>query len=212
MTINLKEERDRGSRNAWNVHDDLKGRSLESLRSYQTNDSLPFGVCVVNLHGDLNVGIILRTAALTGARNVFVFGRKGYDKRSTVGANKYLNVQFIDGMVDDYTVDHVEFHLRLFESGYYPVFIEQGGTPLSEYDWNHHPLDGFLPCVVMGNEANGIPESLMRSNDAVVSIEQRGVIRSFNVSSAASIVLYDISQKIIKLDTPSMSRNHMMAF
>lgn len=214
MTINLKLERQKAIRNAWNVHDHLKGRSITSLRDYQANDSLPFGVCAVNLLGDLNVGIILRTAALTGARKVFVFGRKNYDKRSTVGAEKYLDIEFVDGMLDDTTVDPSAFHLALFESGYYPVFVEQGGVPLDEYDW-FPAHENFMPCLVFGNEGLGIPETLMDPGCEIVSIPQRGVIRSFNVSSAASIVMHNLSQKLSEKSNRTnvlVNRNQMMAF
>lgn len=215
-TIDYRVEREKAIRSSWNVHDRLKGRSMESLRSYQSNDSAPFGVCILNLLGDLNVGIILRTAALTGAKKVFIFGRKKYDKRSTVGAYKYLDIEHIDnGMLDEMTVDPNTFHLTLFENHFYPVFVEQGGVPLQEYDW--HPVvgDGFMPCLVFGNEGHGVPDNLMEPGCEIVSIEQRGVIRSFNVSSAASIVMYHLSQRLsspkIRSDTLP-NRNHLMAF
>jgi tRNA G18 (ribose-2'-O)-methylase SpoU len=46
-------------------------------------------------------------------------------------------------------------------------------------------------CLVFGNESNGLPESFLNSDMKKISIPQLGVLRSFNVSAAAAIVMWD---------------------
>ena len=61
--------------NFWNVHDELKGLSIDQLQEIQKKESFPFAVCVLNLTGDLNTGMIARTACIHGAQEFIVFGR-----------------------------------------------------------------------------------------------------------------------------------------
>lgn len=187
--------------NFWNVHDRYKDRSLDALRAVQDAASLPFAVCVLNLTGDLNVGMIVRTACTMGASNVILYGRRKYDKRSTVGAQNYIPIERIDGFHDDgQTLDTIRFREVMVKRGCVPVFVEQGGTPIETIDW-----DGFLghdrkadlpvPCLVFGNESEGIPVEMMLG-ELVVSIHQRGVLRSLNVSAAAAIVIHSLSSHL----------------
>jgi tRNA G18 (ribose-2'-O)-methylase SpoU len=77
-----------------------------------------------------------------------------------------------------------------------PIFCEHGGDNVFTINWKDIIgkiiENGFEPCIVMGNEGNGIPEVILMQvtplNGHLVSIPQKGVIRSFNVSSAFSII------------------------
>jgi tRNA G18 (ribose-2'-O)-methylase SpoU len=74
----------------WNVHDDLKDKTLPELQKICKNDQLPFAVCALNVTGDLNLGMMMRTASLFGAERFIIYGRHNYDSRTTVGAQNYL--------------------------------------------------------------------------------------------------------------------------
>ena len=94
----------------YNVHDHLKAYDVPTLKDITEQDRLPFAVCIINLVGDLNTGIIIRTANLMGAEKVFVFGRRRYDRRSTVGSHNYVDVVQVGGFDNDGYVDPVKFH------------------------------------------------------------------------------------------------------
>ena len=183
-----------------NVHDELKGLSVPELRQICDKDRLPFGVCVLNITGELNVGTIIRNALLTGARKVGIIGRRKYDKRGTVGSYNYLDVDRVDGLNDDgITINTSVFWDWMKENNFFPVFIEHGGILLNNINWgdieyNHMP---YQPCLVFGNENRGIQEDLLNDNrGTIVSIAQRGVIRSFNVASASAIAMHSLSQSM----------------
>jgi tRNA G18 (ribose-2'-O)-methylase SpoU len=184
--------------NFWNVHDRYKDRSIEELKAIQDNASLPFAVCILNLTGDLNVGMIVRTACTMGAQHVILYGRRKYDKRSTVGAQNYTTISRIHGLMSDgVTLDVTPFHKMMAMHDYTPIFVEQGGTPIDTIDW-----DGFVPtegtpCLVFGNESEGIPPAMMEG-ELVVSIHQRGVLRSLNVSAAAAIAIHSLASHLGK--------------
>ncbi len=179
-----------------NVHDHLKGKSVEDLRDFCDQDRHPFAVCILNVTGELNVGTIIRNALLTGAKQVAIIGRRKYDKRGTVGSQNYIEVERLEGLNDDgLTIDTDIFWGWMNKNGYRPIFVEQGGTPLNKIDWltwvmRMQPL---LPCLVFGNENRGVQDDLLYDRRGrIVSINQRGVIRSFNVASASAIVMYDM--------------------
>ncbi len=171
----------------WNVRDELKGKTLEEINQQQPK--YPFAVGVINVDGDLNIGMMLRTAVIFGASNFFIFGKKKFDKRSTVGAQNYIELVKAD-------IDNLEQELN--NRYYFPVFIETGyetwdqNTAQWLYLKESHRHHG-TPCFVFGNEAEGISKELIGSNTAV-SIYQPGVLRSLNVSAAAAIVMQRYSE------------------
>lgn len=179
-----------------NVHDHLKGISVEDLRDLCDKDRLPFAVCILNVTGELNVGTIVRNALLTGARQVAIIGRRKYDKRGTVGSQNYIEVERLDGLNDDgLTIDPDVFWGWMAKHGYRPIFVEQGGTLLNEIDWYNWVMSmrPLLPCLVFGNENRGVQDDLLYDRRGrIASIPQLGVIRSFNVASASAIVMYDM--------------------
>ena len=175
----------------YNVADEYKDNTVEENRERCRKDSLPFSIAVMSIAGDLNIGMMMRSASLLGARDFFIFGRKKYDKRSTVGAQNYINVH-------QYPMDVKFVHAVCQDTGYTPVFIEQGGLtiPLSDGEWSRMPTN---PMFVFGSESDGISEDIIYSfpHSPVISIPQRGVLRSFNVSSAMSIVTWEYFRHIV---------------
>lgn len=183
--------------NGRNVHDNLKTLTVEELKAETTKDRLPFQVMALNLTGDLNIGNIVRSSILLGAEKVWIFGRRQYDKRGTVGSHNYIDVEQVFGFEENtFEFDKVKFKEIVAKNYLWPFFIEQGGIDLNKMDWDG-PWYDFTPLLVFGNETNGIPDSFMEGygKNRIVSIPQKGVIRSFNVSTAMGIVTWDFVSK-----------------
>ncbi len=182
--------------NFWNVRDEYKTKSLDDLVAISNSDRLPFAVCVINITGDLNVGMMMRTACLMGAERFIIFGRRKYDKRSTVGAQNYIEVVRIDAMIDDKNIDVSKFHLMMEDYHYVPFMFETNGLPFAR--WNAKKFLPYNPCLVFGNEGYGLPSELLSTArpKTTISIPQRGVLRSLNVSSAAAIAMYEVAQQL----------------
>lgn len=179
----------------WNVHDNLKGLSIEELREVNEKDRLPFAVCAINVTGDLNVGIMLRTACVMGAERFFIIGRRKYDKRSTVGAYNYMDVVRVDALDEDLELKVDIFRQIMDEYSYKPVMFETNGVDITK-NFSVNSIKPWKPCLVFGNEGMGLPAGLLTKSDIVVSIPQRGVLRSLNVSSAASMAMYEVAKQL----------------
>ncbi|WP_294541498.1 TrmH family RNA methyltransferase [uncultured Rhodoblastus sp.] len=53
----------------------------------------------------------------------------------------------------------------------------------------------FPVCLVLGGEFDGVSQQVVDLCDAVIEIPMRGMANSINVSTAAAIVLYDLSRR-----------------
>ena len=174
----------------FNVHAPFQSLSTEHIQKLSAATALPVALMLYNLTGDINIGMSIRTAAILGCSDVFVVGKRRYDRRSEVGAKNYIQIHRLPKILPSFFAEH-----KLI-----PIFIEQGGIPLEEFSFkpylpNKIP-EGHKVVIVVGSEAYGLPLSLIRSIQApILSISQYGVMRSFNVSVAASIVLYEFSKQ-----------------
>lgn len=185
--------------NGLNVHDHYKHLTVEELRSVQEAERVPFSVAALNVTSDMNIGTLIRNACLTGAEDVYIIGRRKIDRRGTVGAQNYIKVHRIYALKDDgVTIDPHIFVQTMRENNLRPIFVEQGGLMLNEFNWADYlntPSDlTTKPCLVFGNENSGIPDDILATQilfrgSFVVSIPQKGVLRSYNVGTSSGIVM-----------------------
>jgi tRNA G18 (ribose-2'-O)-methylase SpoU len=196
--INVSKARDCAlaeSNSCFNVHDHLKGMSVEELKQVSLKDRLPWHTVCLNVTGDLNVGTMIRTSHCLGASSVIIFGRQKIDNRSLVGSANYIHVEKVK---DEWNCASPErFHDEMVSRRLVPILVEMGGIPIHKVNWDIRmeaiQLRGHQPCLVMGNETGGIPREIEMickniPNSFTISIPQRGVIRSMNVGVAHAIV------------------------
>lgn len=197
--FNLREHRDREllkANSSRNVHDEVKHLTVPELQELSLQDRLPFWVMCLNVLGDLNVGSIIRSSHLFGAEKVVVFGRRRFDSRSLVGAANYIEVEKVFGLRDNDSevIDSEKFQEFCSTNNIHPLFVEQGGVNVFEFDWkgvyNTCLLSGKKPMLVLGTENSGIPQDILDLNipKSVLSIPQKGCIRSHNVAMAFATV------------------------
>lgn len=178
----------------YNVYTPFQEMTKEKTKSISNKLCLPYAVCLLNFNGDSNIGMTVRTSAVMGASEVYIIGNKKYDKRSTVGAYHYIKINRSPWLTEP---------VRFFEAeGYVPIIIEQGGEPLEEFDFRPYFKPDKKPVLIMGSEGNGLDkEWLTKLKDAgakTVTISQCGIIRSLNVSIAASMVIYELCKQMKK--------------
>lgn len=177
--------------NHFNVRDEFKDNTVAENVAICNRDRLKFSVGCINITGDLNIGMMLRSACLFGAENFYIFGRKKFDKRSTVGAENYINI--VQYVFDDPIHADQDIALKLAEvemkMGHNIVLCETGGKELGyNVDWNAYD---YNPLFIFGSESHGVPEIISKQFENKISIPQRGVMRSFNVSAAMNIICWD---------------------
>lgn len=179
--------------NELNVTDDLKGLSVKEIFEIQKSRTVPFAVCAFNILGNINISTILRTSVIMGAEKFFIVGRKRWDRRGTVGAQNYIDMEIHSTMENELEIDSVAVHKIITDAGYTPVVVDTfPPDEVSEYNFATKEYPD-KPCLVFGNEGLGLPDNFMALCDNKITIPQYGVMRSLNVSVAAGIVINHVS-------------------
>lgn len=165
----------------YNVHSCFQEKTKEDLKKISSALALPVHLMLFNLDGNMNIAMSIRTAAVLGCSDVWIVGKRRYDARPEVGANHYVNIHKTDFITPSF----------FEEQGLQPILVEQGGTALEEMSFK--PYFKTKVCFIVGSESNGIPTEFLDAMKGTprVSISQYGLIRSLNVSIAASIVLFE---------------------
>ena len=200
-----------------NIKNYYKDQNSELVKRISCSQNLNYSVCTLSLLGNLNVGTIMRTAQMFGVDKYFVFGRRIFDCRSTVGSEKYMNVVRVFGIegfdededmkyiskisIEDRVLCPNKFYQTMIDYNLVPVFIEQ--TPDAVYDdqinWNlvHAKIpNGKQICFIFGNEGDGIDKSILKVGKTipgsfVLCIRQLGALQSLNVSAAAAMIMHN---------------------
>ena len=180
----------------YNVHTPLQGLPVEKVKEFSAKTALPLVLMMYNLNGDMNIGMSVRSAVIYGCSDVYIVGKKRYDRRPEVGAKNYIKFHRVPTITPSF----------FMENKLVPILVEQGGTALEEFSFKpylpHKLLEGWKVCLVMGSESTGLPMELFKELKApIVTISQYGVMRSLNVSVATGIVLYEYCRQWRKSST-----------
>ena len=151
-----------------------------------------------NLRSCHNVGSIIRTANGFGRQRFVFLGTCPYpaltnDSRlpwqaarqtrqiakTALGAELEIQAEYFAGAQAFLNAGRCR-HIACLEQ-------TEASQPLTDFDW---PAD---LCLVVGNELNGVSKPLLDIADSCLHIPMLGSKRSFNVSVAAAIALYQQS-------------------
>lgn len=128
-----------------------------------------------------NVGTIIRTAAATGVKDIYLIG----------SADPFSPKAVRSSMSGIYSV-------RLHFIGYDDLKEVFSGVTLIAGDMNGKNVFDLAVngdyCVAVGNEANGISENLRAAADEIASIPMTEYAESLNVGVALSVMLYTLKK------------------
>ncbi len=106
--------------------------------------------------------------------------------RVTKGADTWVEVEKLPRNMESFQ--------KIKDKGYkiLAVSLENDATMLPDYEINE-PV-----ALVFGTEMEGVSQEILDFADETLAIPMYGFTRSFNVSVAASICMYELKQKLIK--------------
>ncbi len=131
-----------------------------------------------------NLGSIIRTAALTGIKNILLTRKSttpitATAVKASAGAIFHVKLSLTD------SVKFIAESLK--EEGIDIFALERGGKPIQEMEFPEKLI------LIVGSEHYGIRKSLMEISDYIVSLSQHPVVNSYNVSVASGIAFYIIN-------------------
>jgi tRNA G18 (ribose-2'-O)-methylase SpoU len=212
-----------GDGRPFNIADKYRDIPVKEIRDDVIAKSLGYTVMALNIHGCLNIGNLMRTVNLCGARKFIIFGRRKYDSRGCVGAQHYIDMERVDAIrdadkrdftdenlvdklaEDDYILDEQVFMDYIIRNNYLPVFIEQDQFSKPATDYNITSIIyraqelAKLPCFILGNESFGIPRNILDTRGKfelsyTLELKQKGSIRSHNVANCGAILCYKVME------------------
>jgi tRNA G18 (ribose-2'-O)-methylase SpoU len=164
-----------------NVIDKFKHMLQDQIKEEMKKEYGNFSILVENLHGYWNLGTCIRNANIFGVEKVYYYGKKNYDKRSTVGMQHYTDVEYINYE-----------RLKELSKEYIFLYIDniEGAVPIENFLKRAY----FKECkylLIFGEEGEGISKELFNiiNGPITIYINQYGCGRSLNVSVANGIVL-----------------------
>lgn len=161
-----------------NVVDKFKGKPEVEIVAELDSKDHGLVIALENTERDFNMGTIVRSANAFGVRQIYIIGRRQWNKRGAMMTDKYLHIQYIP------TTEEFVKKMRASDRKIIAIDNIEGSVPMSET---------ILPkraVLVFGQEGPGISFELSQAADEIVAIEQFGSTRSINVGSAAAVAMY----------------------
>jgi tRNA G18 (ribose-2'-O)-methylase SpoU len=207
-----------------NIIKKFNNNSDNEIKQIVYDNSLNYINLALNIHSNLNMGNMMRSSHLCGARKLIIFGRRKYDKRSCVGVSHYMTFERINGINnskvniclnnsdyidnlndDDYILDENIFYNFILDNKYLPIFVEQDESSIIANDINIKNIIlnsiklNLTPIFIYGNEHIGIPKNILNlrlkfDKFYTLELKQMGALQSYNVSNCLSILSYKVME------------------
>lgn len=146
----------------------------------------PFLVIADGITDPHNLGALIRCAEGVGAHGLIIPKRRAVGLTSAVskascGAIEHLAIAKVTNIAA--TVDELK------EKGIWIFSAEAGGEA-------YYNTDFKCPCaIVLGSEGEGVSKIVKDKSDYITSIPMYGQVNSFNVSTAAAVILAEVSKQ-----------------
>lgn len=146
----------------------------------------PFLVIADGITDPHNLGAVIRCAEGVGAHGLIIPKRRAVGltaavSKASCGAIEHLAVAKVTNIAA--TVEELK------EKGIWVFSAEAGGEAYYNTDFN-------CPCaIVLGSEGEGVSKIVKDKSDYITSIPMYGKVNSFNVSTAAAVILAEVSRQ-----------------
>ncbi len=133
-----------------------------------------------------NLGAIIRCAECCGAHGIVIPKRRATGltplvTKASAGAIEHMAIAKVANIAS--TVE------ALKKEGVWTYAAEAGGQDLYSTDFKG------ACAIVLGSEGDGVSQLVKRTCDAIVSIPMYGQVNSFNVSTAAAVILAEVAHQ-----------------
>ena len=171
--------------------DELDRKSVQEFKAARKNSII---VVLDNIRSMHNVGSVFRTADAFLLEGICLCGYTAQPPHRDIHKTALGATETVDWMHFPIATEAVT---QLKQRGYKVFAIEQaeGSISLEKF---YAEKDEKL-AVVFGNEVEGVNSDVLKICDGCIEIPQLGMKHSLNISVAAGIVLYKLSEQ--RLDT-----------
>ena len=161
-----------------------------SVDEFKEAEKTPVIAVLDNIRSMHNVGSVFRTADAFLLQAIFLCGYTPQPPHRDIQKTALGATETIDWISFANTVDAVN---DLKKNGYKVYGIEQTVDSISLEKFTCLPSEKI--AVVFGNEVEGVQQSVLELCDGSIEIPQLGMKHSLNISVAAGIVLWKLSEQ-----------------
>lgn len=163
-----------------------------TVEEFRASEKLPLTVVLDNVRSLNNIGSVFRTSDAFRVEHIALCGITATPPhreihKTALGAEESVEWSYYE--------DTVECVRDLKSRGYKVFAVELAHDSIklgdSEFKIQNAPI-----AVVLGNEIEGVQESVMELCEGSLEIPQHGTKHSLNVSCAAAIVIWEIYKKL----------------
>ena len=152
----------------------------EILDIARQRNEMPLIVIADGITDPYNLGAVIRCAEGCGAHGIIIPKRRAVGltpavTKASAGAIEHMAIAKVSNIAS--TVD------QLKKMGVWIYAAEAGGEDCFETDFNSPA------AIVLGSEGGGVSALVKEKSDYIVSIPMYGKVNSFNVSTAAAVIL-----------------------
>ena len=178
----------------------MKNRKLKlqelgriSVTDFKESEKTPIIIVLDNIRSFNNVGSVFRSSDAFRIEKIYLCGITAQPPhrdihKTALGATESVEWEHVE--------DTVELVEKLKSDNVITLSIEQAENSLK--------LDEFTPvsnqkyAIIMGNEVDGVQQSVINASDHVLEIPQIGTKHSLNISVCTGVVLWDLFSKMKK--------------
>jgi 23S rRNA (guanosine2251-2'-O)-methyltransferase len=159
-----------------------------SVGEFKQAAKTPIVVILDNVRSMNNVGSVFRTADAFLLEAICLCGYTPQPPHRDIQKTALGATETVDWLHYEQTVDAV---LDLKQRGYTVFAVEQveGSISLEHFQMPSQPI-----AIVMGNEVSGVDSAVLEQCDGCIEIPQLGSKHSLNISVAAGIVIWKLTE------------------
>ena len=171
----------------------LKNSELHRIdvEEFKKTAKIPLIVVLDNIRSLNNIGSVFRSSDAFRIEKIYLCGITAQPPHRDIHKTALGATESVDW-------EHVEDTVKLIEKlksdHVITLAVEQAENSLKLNDF--HPKTNQKYAVVMGNEVDGVQQSVINACDYVLEIPQIGTKHSLNISVCTGVVLWDLFSKM----------------
>lgn len=164
-----------------------------TIEEFKERKKFPITLILDNIRSLNNVGTFFRTADAFNVEKIYLCGITAKPphreiQKTALGATESVEWEYAES-VDDLIVD-------LKKAGYIICAVEQTEQTTFLQDLNVDTSKKY--ALIMGNEVDGVKQSVINKADIIIEVPQFGTKHSLNVSVCAGVVLWELVRKFTR--------------
>lgn len=161
--------------------------------TYRQKAKLPLVIVLDNLRSMYNVGAVFRTADAFLVETIYLCGITATPPHREIQKTAIGATKSVDWVYHESVLKACE---QLKESGYQLIGIEQTDESSALHHFQVDVNQDY--ALVMGNEVEGLQESVLPLLDAAIEIPQFGTKHSLNIGVSSGIAIWHFVEAYLK--------------